>query len=291
MNRLVLLTALTLCTALPVYTAQAQGYSGLFAPAPEEQQTAPKAHPATDAPAAAAAAAEVPVANPVAPAPKRAATQGEATYSGLVAPPKNTPKTSTPKQNAAARDADSYAGLVSAAPKPAPAAVNMSRAPARPVSRPDRNIYIDGSKPVMNTSDLRIAAIFNRLRDNSAPVKPHAVSGQTVDDILKLKSTDKVANSGTLGATERRVDKTIRRWNKEVNDPRLTPQERKARAQAAYQELLRDNDGLIALSKATTPIYTRFGLSESSAENMASDESKALTKVQAAIRQFDQIRK
>lgn len=296
MSRLAFLTALTLCAALPVYTAmpaQAQGYSGLFAPAPEEQKPATKnSAPAADAPAA-AVTAEIPVASPVAPAPKRATTQGEATYSGLIAPPKNAPKQSAIKQNPSAAGDSGYAALVAATPKPAPAPVNMTRIPAKQ-SKPTRDIYINGSKPLMNASDLRTAALFNRLRQQDVELKPHAVNGKAVDSIVKLTTAEDryaAASGDTVGATERRVDKAIRRMTKEVNDPALTAEQRKARANAAYQELLRDSDGLIALGNATTPIYARFGVSEGTANKMASDESKALSKVQAAIRKFDELRK
>lgn len=305
MSRLAFLTALTLCAALPVcgvMPAQAQGYSGLIAPAPEEQpaqksQTSKSQASGADSPATLAAPTEVPVASPVAPAPKRA-PQGEATYSGLIAPPKNAPPKppigKTPIwQNPAVAGDSGYGGLVAATPKPAAAPVNMTRIPAAQ-SKPARDIYIHGSKPLMNASDLRIAALFNRLRQQDVELKPHAVSGKAVESIVRLTTAEdkRVAASGSApGATERRVDKTIRRLTKEVNSPGLTAAQRKARANAAYQELLRDSDGLIALGNATTPIYARFGVSEGTAKKMASDESKALGKVQAAIRKFDEIRK
>ncbi len=302
-TRLAFFTALVLSTALPAL-AQAQGYSGLFAPAPDEQaapaqaapvqntptQTTPaqatpaRPAPKSEKPAAAAAPAEtysglIPAA-PASKSPaKKAATTAPAAdpvYSGLIAPDTGATKTTKSAKG------------VAKVPRPTSAAVpQMTPIPRPAASRPTRDVYINGPKPVMNSQDLRTAALFNSLNHDSFDVRKRALSPDVQAAIAKKVA----AASGSKSSTERRVDKTVQKMMKEVNDPRISPDERKRRAAAAYDKLLKDSDGILALGKATTPIYTQYGVPEPLVKQRQDGRDRALTTLQGAIRQLDTMRK
>lgn len=248
--------------------ALAQGYSGLFGPGPEEKP-----------------AASAPVATPVGP-------QVEAPSVSHIIAPAPAPKTRATKTTATPPVTTGYSGLISgtapATPKASRAATAVKEKTPQmstaviPMASSRMNMEGATARTIKTSAELKRAAFFEGLRENGISNKKHPLPAGWGPIIAQTSTRDANGKS----TVERMTDDRIKRAMAEVNDPALSPEERKKKARAAYEKLLNDGDGIIALTKASNTTFTTYGAPKEMIDERAENNSRALSAIQNTLKQL-----
>lgn len=310
MTSLRFLTAVYTVTALSLAAAPAwaQGYSGLIAPdtaAPQNAAPAPSAQDGSShflAPAPAA-----PAQRPASPARKSAPPAASSAYDGVLAP---APKNATPKAKAAKTpETPGYGGLIAgqlpdsapdvlrpatpviaAEDTPQQGGIAQTQIPAGMAAAASTQKYARAaaaltavpkayrSTDAMDARQIKQSTFFSKLRSMPLTPNKHPLP-QGVADMLTKSTLDKNGKS----VTERRIDYLVTQEMRNVEATGLSPEERRLRARAAYEKLLDNGDGIIALSQSTGPMLAKYGLPQSSIDERVQSRDRALRTLQGAL--------